>query len=127
MSEPIESPIEGLKVALEPTAEAWYQKRLAINPEMKDDKEWEEKEKAFHTEFWVEKFEMKDSPMVARIDGKHYIIGEEDSKGMRGFDGRQFTIKFFDGTVIVTTNLWHQGEIPSEAEPWLPNNAEFTK
>jgi hypothetical protein len=120
-----EEVMEGLRTALEISAEAWYQKRLAINPDMKNDKEWEKKEKDFHFEFWIEKYNMRTEPDVVRIDGKHYIIGEEDSRAMRGFDGRESKIKFFDGREVTTTNLWHQGEIPSAAEPWLPNNAEF--
>ena len=86
----------------------------------------------FDCNFWIEKFEEKNSVNVARIKNNHYIIGKESYTGERGFAGRQFKIKFFEkiwiadkDNCITTTNLWHQGEIPERFRKYLPNNAEF--
>ena len=43
----------------------------------------------------------------------------------RGFGGAHFTIKFHDGTVIETTNLWCQGDIDKEWKHCFPDNADF--
>lgn len=44
----------------------------------------------------------------------HVTIGPETTSphAFRGFGGSKFEIEFADGTKRVTTNLWHQGEIP---------------
>jgi hypothetical protein len=61
-----------------------------------------------------------------RAKGIHYWIGNEGSnESMRGFSGRRFKIKFKDGRVVETTNLWYQGEIPEHFKKHLPDNAEF--
>lgn len=82
----------------------------------------------FTCDFWIEKFETLNSINVARINNNHYTIGrEQDDGGFRGHAGRKFIIKFDDGEVIKTTNLWHQGEIPERFRKYLPNNATFVK
>ena len=59
-------------------------------------------------------------------NGSHYIIGDEDSKdSFRGFDGAKVSIEFFDGTVIVSTNFWYQGDIPERFRDIMPDNAEI--
>lgn len=86
----------------------------------------EEAEKAkrcFLCDFWVRKIQ---SGKGVRIAGHHYQIGVEGS-AFPGFSGRRFVILFRDGTKIVTTNLWHQGEIPERFRGELPDNAEFTE
>ncbi len=46
--------------------------------------------------------------------------------GFRGFGGREFRIRFYDGrTDVVTRNLWHQGIIPEHYRALLPDNAEW--
>jgi hypothetical protein len=60
------------------------------------------------------------------IDGCHYVI-EPDNSYFRGFGGHEFHIQFDDGTIKVTKNLWHQGEIPEEWKSVFPNNAKFLK
>lgn len=68
----------------------------------------------------------------AIINGKHYVLGPSNEKDnwMKGFGGAKFKIKFKDGTIKETDNLWHQGDI-TEAHPhWreiMPDNAEFVK
>lgn len=75
-------------------------------------------------QFWYEKVEMCDDPEIARIANEHYTIGEK-TKSARGFGGRKVTIKFNDGRIVQTDNLWHQGRIPISWRQYLPNNAEF--
>lgn len=63
----------------------------------------------------------------AVIDGHHYVISNSD---LRGFSGSKFKIKFNDGTIVETSNLWHQGDIREAHPHWrevMPDNAEFIK
>jgi hypothetical protein len=78
--------------------------------------------------FWYEKIILANYKQVARINGRHYVIEDEAGDtifGFRGFNGQEFTIKFFDGRVVKTTNLWFQGVIPERFRDRLPDNAEF--
>lgn len=79
--------------------------------------------------FWRERLE-KDKELpehtVCIIDGTHYIIGpEDDDSYFRGFGGAKFQIEFFDGTKVITTNLWCQGEPPLKWKNKFPDNARF--
>lgn len=78
----------------------------------------------FIKEFWDEKVQSIDDENVARIGGGHYRIGDEHAYE-RGFGGTIYFIKFNDGRLVRTSNLWSQGEIPEPLRPWLPDNAEF--
>lgn len=83
----------------------------------------------FSCNFWRERLE-EDSNLpphtACMIDGTHYIIGNENSKSaFRGFGGSQFQIEFNDGTKVVTTNLWCQGEPKGYWKDKFPNNARF--
>ncbi|MCL2255977.1 MAG: hypothetical protein FWC11_03865, partial [Firmicutes bacterium] len=67
-----------------------------------------------------------DNPMVARINSCHYFIQPDDpTAAFQGYGGQLHKIKFFDGRIIETKNLWSQGQIPTEYRDVLPNNAEF--
>jgi len=62
------------------------------------------------------------------INGVHYThegmqIGVR--KSWRGSNGKLFTIKLKDGTIVKTNSLWHQGTIPEYFRDQLPDNAEF--
>jgi hypothetical protein len=83
----------------------------------------------FHKHFWNELIEIKDDPNVVRVNGEHYYIGDENApKGaFRGFDGAEFVIKFNNGSMVTTTNLWYNGEIPEDYQKELPDNAVFIK
>jgi len=69
------------------------------------------------------------------IDKHHYQTSKnpEHRKGDKysGFAGRKFIIKIHptepntDGTLIVTNNLWHQGQVPIHFLDRLPDNASF--
>ena len=65
---------------------------------------------------------MKNNPYIyqeSNIDEKYYATKETK--------GEEFTIKFFNGKKITTTDLWHCGKIPKEYLDELCNNAEFVK
>lgn len=88
----------------------------------------------FYKNFWDAKVRWKENndkteqgERVARIEGVHYVIGDEnDTSTFRGHGGRKFTIKFLDSDeTITTTNLWRQGVIPEEYKELLPDNAIF--
>jgi hypothetical protein len=82
----------------------------------------------FHIDFWNDNVEIKDDPKVVRVNGEQYYIGKENSRSsFRGFGGNKFTIKFFDGREVVSTNLWYNGKIPKDYKELLPDNAEFIR
>lgn len=96
---------------------------------------WDEKMKdklikrqlCFDCYFWIKYVDKVDHPYCVRVDGSHYYIGIEHPghSAFQGFGGKKFIIKFNDGRKIVSTNLWHQGEIPSRFRDRLPDNAKF--
>lgn len=87
-----------------------------------------ERKMCFRCNFWQDIVNRQDDACV-RIGGTHYVIGKEtgDRADFRGFGGRKFKIRFFDGLRgdVETTNLWHQGNIPSHFQKLIPDNAEF--
>lgn len=59
--------------------------------------------------------------VVKESDGSlfHWTVGKEDPKipsHCRGCGGSKFEIKFPDGTVVTSTNLWGQGTVPKHFE-----------
>ena len=85
-------------------------------------------DECFYVDFWNDKVKIKNDTRTARINEKHYHIGEENSNSsFRGFGGDKCVIKFFDGREVVTTNLWHNGTIPESHKELLPDNAKFIK
>lgn len=80
--------------------------------------------KCFHIDFWNDLIPKKEDPKSVRIDGEHYWLGNNTDR-WRGFGGREFKIKFHDGRIVETTNLWHNGTIPESFRDKLPDNAEF--
>lgn len=83
----------------------------------------------FSCNFWMRHVNNAEHPMSTRIDNYHYLIGTEPERpgSLHGFGGREFTIIFNDGKVVVTHNLWSQGEIPERFRDRLPNNAKFSQ
>lgn len=84
-------------------------------------------DECFNKNFWTDLYEKGKATThkCVVVDGTHYIIGPEEDRGFRGFSGRKFVIRFFDGTEVTTTNLWHQGHVPERFKDMFPNNAEF--
>ena len=80
----------------------------------------------FHINFWNENVEQKNDLKIVRVKGHQYHIGDEKDKSLfHGYGGAKWRIKFFDGREVITTNLWHNGEIPESYKELLPDNAEF--
>jgi len=77
--------------------------------------------------FWLRKVELSEEDRVRQVivDNIHYMIGKQNTSGFKGFGGREFIIQFFDGRIVETSNLWHQGEIPERFRSMLPDNAVF--
>ncbi len=85
------------------------------------------KQLCFYCDFWLRKLNTSVSHRQVRVKGGCYYIGDEgggDWAG-RGFGGARFHIRFHDGREVVTTNLWHNGEIPSLFLDRLSDNAVF--
>jgi len=64
------------------------------------------------------------------IDGEVYHISRErpnTSGWNKGHGGREFRIKFNDGRIIVTHNLWYNGVVPKRFKRLLKNTAEFVR
>lgn len=65
------------------------------------------------------------------IDGHCYHVDEEpedisNHNEFLGFGGQEFKIRKFDSDgIIITHNLWHQGEIPKKFNK--QDNAQFVK
>jgi hypothetical protein len=57
-------------------------------------------------------------------DGKCYSIGHEGgSRTWRGYGGARWLIRFADGRELCTSNLWHNGTVPTTHRRALPDNA----
>lgn len=97
---------------------------------------------------WITLWQQRDNESHARIGGHHFIIGNSMDnyvidpndtlqsivakfntmpRGAAGMGGTKAVIRFNDGRVIITNDLWHQGEIPADFAGVLSNNATFLK
>ena len=85
--------------------------------------------RCFRCDFWLEKVDRVNDPVSTRVNGKHYFVGKTPKPGtprsFLGFGGAFWKIKYHDGRVIETNNLWHQGKIPERFRERLPDNAIF--
>lgn len=81
----------------------------------------------FDCDHWTRLFEKyAGGDAVVRVDGVHYVMGDEDAgRAMRGFGGRAFLIAFHNGRRVWSTNMWCQGDIPDHWRDRLPDNAAF--
>lgn len=81
-------------------------------------------------DFAMDLWRMRDRVDVARIKGEHYIIGtgigERQNRAL-GMSGAEATIKFKDGRIVKTNDLWHQGKIPAVVAHLLEDNAAFVR
>ena len=80
----------------------------------------------FSCNFWTghiqrDHNEYKDIFVIA--NGEHYTIVKSSNTCFKGFGGAKFTIRFHDGRVVKTDNLWCQGDIPERFRDELPDNA----
>lgn len=83
----------------------------------------------FDCHFWSEK--IKNYGMAKGqffVVGKNcYMMSRDDSSGMKGFGGQKFRVLFGNGDIVVTKNLWTQGEIPERFRDMLRPNAIFLR
>jgi hypothetical protein len=86
-------------------------------------------DEVFSRRFWDEKVVIKDAPYVMRVEHCHYIIGNPDpTNPFRGHGGAKFIFERLDtGERIVSTNVWYQGEIPTDYDDILPDNARIVE
>lgn len=85
-------------------------------------------EMCFGCDFWQTRASQDKSypeHTIVIANGIHYIIGDEDDKGFRGFGGSRVKVKFNDGTERLSTNLWCQGDIPQQFKHLFPDNAKL--
>lgn len=91
--------------------------------------EMEERHLCHSCNFWhnhIENDATVNKDVFVIANGVHYIIGDENSTDyFRGFGGAKVTIKFKDGRVIKSSNLWCQGNIPERFRNEMPDNAEI--
>lgn len=80
----------------------------------------------FSCDFWVNCVKEYNKGNKIVINRNCFVVGDENQKGFRGFDGRRFKIRMLaDGKAFETSNLWHNGQVPENFGPYLPDNAEF--
>ena len=91
--------------------------------------EMREHQMCFSCNFWrdmLEKDYKRPPHTYCMIDGTHYVIEpDKPNTFFKGFGGAEFQIEFFDGTRIVTHNLWCQGEPNEQWRQLFPDNARF--
>lgn len=78
--------------------------------------------------FWTDLINVLDDPSTVRVEGRHYRVERDrphSPSSCLGFGGSRFHIRFHDGRVIVSHNLWTQGVIPDRFRERLPDNAVF--
>lgn len=83
-------------------------------------------DECFTKDFWNQIVARNNDKHQVVINHKVYYIANENAIGERGFDGATYYIKFFDGRIVKTTNLWANGEMPEEYYELLPDNAKWT-
>lgn len=87
------------------------------------------REACFKCNFWLEHYEKDTKTGVGIVvDGTHYVDGGNSNKsdrGMLGFGGSTYHIRFNDGRELKTNNLWCQGDIPDIFRDKFPDNAVF--
>jgi len=87
-----------------------------------------EEDLCFSCSFWVRHiYEYRNGKKVV-IDGNMYSVGVEvrERFAFKGFGGRQFEIQMKDsGKSFITSNLWHNGQVPDRFREKLPDNAVF--
>lgn len=71
--------------------------------------------------FWQD---VTNQPERVVIDGQCYAIGPA-GMSHKGFGGFVWTIRFLNGEIVTTDNLWHRGQVPAVWRVELPDNAEF--
>lgn len=86
-------------------------------------------QECYHCNFWMKIVHDINNPSRFIINGQAYYNDgrkPEGYDGFQGFDGRLFRIRRLSNKeVIVTNDLWLNGEVPPEFRNQLPDNAVF--
>lgn len=64
------------------------------------------------------------------VEGVHYIVAADGSNGVtyRGHGGRRFVLRsLWDGSLIETRNLWHNGRLPPDLRMAMPDTHVFVE
>lgn len=85
----------------------------------------------FNCDFWLEKVRWATDPpakyagRIAVVGGRHWVVGSRATgdKSHMGCGGREVTVRWHDGRVTSTNNLWGQGTIPEHFRDRLPDTA----
>jgi hypothetical protein len=79
----------------------------------------------FSCNFWVERFWFHlTDPQSVICNREAYMARDTPlERRFRGYGGRKFTFYMLDGRTIVSTDVWHQGEVPEHFSHLLPDNA----
>lgn len=91
---------------------------------------WEQ-QTCFNCDFWLEHARWATDPpakyagKIAVVGGRHWVVGARASgdKSLMGCGGREVTVRWHDGRVASTNNLWGQGTIPEHFRARLPDTA----
>lgn len=84
----------------------------------------------FNCGFWDDHLKAdaaEDKKRFVIVKGTHYLISRDDPQNYRwsGFGGSKFIIKFHDGRIVTSRNLWCQSAIPHHFRDKMPDNAVF--
>jgi hypothetical protein len=64
--------------------------------------------------FWTARQRTLATPRSLVAKGCMYSIGNEDCKSsFRGFGGQAWLVRFNDGRLVYTSNLWYNGQVPA--------------
>lgn len=80
----------------------------------------------FNCNFWLDVIEKVEYSAV--IDGHAIYFGnltEKSPNHCRGCGGTRFVVKFHDGRIVETVDLWHRGAVPDRWRGQLPDDAVF--
>lgn len=82
----------------------------------------------FTCNHWREVAKTKDEPNRFFVNGTAYTALPDSDEGFVGFGGREFKFKRFGSNeIIVSHNVWSQGDIAPEWRKDIPDNAEIVK
>lgn len=91
----------------------------------------------FDCDFWLERVKRRlldginGRSVIMICDGRQvaYWIEPDDPNpwAFKGFGGSLFVLKYRDGTIVKTRNLWCNGDVPERFKKVLTINAEIVK
>lgn len=98
----------------------------SFNPNAPLVKTMVEKHICFQCAFWLDKIE-NPAPNREVIKGEHYTFNpyQDHQAIFQGHGGRVFYGVRNDGTLIISNNVWFQGEIPKRFREQLPDTAQL--